>query len=49
LKYRYSSDSHAASGLGPNPGAGGDRKSDDFESNSHGDLIPAWVVSDLRR
>ena len=36
--------------LGPNPGSGGDHKSADFhESNSHDDLIPAYVISDLRR
>jgi hypothetical protein len=35
--------------LGPNPGAGGDHKSDEFRSNSHGDLIPAYLISDVRR
>ena len=35
--------------LGPNPGAGGDHKSEDYRSNSHDDLIPAYVVSDVRR
>src|SRR5258708_11951617 len=35
--------------LGPNPGAGGDRKSERFESNPHADLIPPGRLSELRR
>ena len=35
--------------LGPNPGAGGDHKSEEFRSNAHGHLIPVERVRDFRR
>jgi hypothetical protein len=35
--------------LGPKPGSGGDHKSVEYRSNNHDYLIPAMVVSNLRR
>lgn len=35
--------------LGPNPGSGGDHKSEEFRSSRHADLIPKQWVRDFRR